>query len=88
MMTDASYACSVIDLFMPEFIPIGNPIPIVITVTNIGDSQGSHDIPIILSDLDDSTRVVTLVINVTLDVGERKDVLVDGIKMRKGNYLV
>ena len=47
-----------------------------------------YDIPIILSDLDDSTRVVTLVINVTLDVGERKDVLVDGIKMRKGNYLV
>ena len=72
---------AVIDLFVPEHKPTGDPIPILITVTNPGDSQWTCDIPITFTNTRDENNVIVWMINVTLDVGETREILVVGITM-------
>jgi len=75
-------------LFVPEFKPVQELIPILLTVTNPEDSPWTCDIPITFTDLDDENIVVIWVINVTLDVGETKEILVWGITMGEGRWNV
>jgi hypothetical protein len=75
-------------LFVPEFKPVQELIPILLTVTNPEDSQWACDIPITFTDLDDDNNVVIWMINVTLNVGETKEILVWGITMGEGRWKV
>jgi hypothetical protein len=79
---------AVIDLVVPEFKPVGDPIPILITITNPEDSEWTSDIPITFINQDDENEVVTWMINVTLDEKETKQVFVEGIQMGEGGWNV
>jgi len=79
---------AVLDLFVPEFKPVQAPIPILLTVTNPIDSQWTCDIPITFTDMNDETNVVIWMINVTLDAGETREVLVEGIAMDEARWEV
>ena len=79
---------AVLDLFVPEFIPAGDPIPIILTITNPEESQWTCDIPITFIDQEDEDHVVIWMISVTLDVGDTKVVLIDGIQMGEGGWNV
>jgi len=79
---------AVLDLYVPEFKPVQELIPILMTVTNPTNSQWASDIPITFTNLDDENQVATWMINVTLDVGETNEVLVWGIKMGEGRWKV
>ena len=72
---------AVIDLFVPEYVPVADPIPILITVTNPEDSQWTCDIPITFTNTTDESNVVVWMINVTLNVGETREILVVGMTM-------
>jgi len=79
---------AVTDLFVPEFKPKGDPIPILITFTNPIESQWSCNIPITFSNIDDEEQVVIWVISLTLNVDETREVLVEGISMGEGRWKV
>ena len=72
---------AVIDLVVPEHVPTADPIPILITVTNPIDSQWTCDIPITFTNTADENDVIVWTINVTLDVGETREILVVGMTM-------
>lgn len=75
---------AVTDLDVREFVEIGNPVPILITVTNPQDSQWTCDIPITFTNLTVEHDVLVWMINVTLDVGETRVIVVQGIVMPQG----
>jgi hypothetical protein len=79
---------AVIDLVVPEFKPVGDPIPILITITNPGDSEWTSDIPITFINQDDENQVVTWIVSVTLDEKVTKQVFVEGIQMGEGRWNV
>ncbi|UCE97765.1 MAG: hypothetical protein JSV74_00040 [Dehalococcoidia bacterium] len=79
---------ALIDIFVPEFKPVGDPIPILLTFTNPIDSQWSCNIPITFTNIDDENQVVIWVISVSLAVNETRDVLVEGIAMGEGRWKV
>jgi len=72
---------ALIDLFVPEFVPVGNPIPILITLTNPIDIQWTTDIPITFTNTKDENDVIVWTINVTLNVEETREILVVGMTM-------
>ena len=72
---------ALIDLFVPEFVPVGDPIPILITLTNPVDIQWTCDIPITFTNTSDDDDVIVWTINVTLNVGETREILVVGMTM-------
>jgi hypothetical protein len=75
-------------MFVPEFKPTRDPIPILLAVTNPIDSQWTCDIPIAFTNIDDEAIVVVWMIDVTLDPGETREVLVEGIAMGEGRWKV
>ena len=79
---------AVLDLFVPEFKPVQELIPILMTITNPTSSQWNCDIPITFTNVDDESQVVIWMVNITLDIGETNDVLVWGIKMGEGRWQV
>lgn len=79
---------AVIDLVVPEFKPVGDPIPILITITNSEDSAWTSDIPITFINQDDEDEVVIWTVNVTIDAKETKQVFVEGIQMGEGRWNV
>ena len=72
---------AVIDLFVPEFVPVADPIPMLITLTNPQDSQWTCDIPIVFTNEKNPDDIRIWMINVTLDVGETREILVVGMTM-------
>ena len=79
---------AVLDLFVPEFKPVQELIPILMTITNPTSSQWNCDIPITFTNVDDESQVVIWMINIALDIGETNEVLVWGITMGEGRWKV
>ena len=79
---------AVLDLFVPEFKPVQELIPILMTITNPTSSQWNHNIPITFTNVDDESEVVIWMINIALDIGETNEVLVWGITMGEGRWKV
>ena len=80
--------CSVLGLILP---PFGHPeefFTISVIVTNTGNSQGSCDIPINITDTVNTDDVVTYTISVTLDPGETKEISYDEVFLQEGVYTV
>ena len=87
-INDEPIAYSVVDLYVPPYKPPNDVFPILIVVTNTEGSQVSCDIPIVFTNLSDSSNIVTYVINVIFDIGETKAILAEGISMKDGYYSV
>jgi hypothetical protein len=80
--------CLVTELFVPEFKTPQDPFPIWMMITNQAGTQSSCNIPIIFFDKVESINIMTFMVNVTLDAGETREVLVEGISLVDGLYEV
>jgi len=80
--------CSVLNLEVPEQIPPGEVFSISITLMNTSSEQENNDIPIIFTDLEDPTVIITWMINVTLNAYETKEVIATGICLEEARYKV
>ena len=78
----------IVDLFVPEFTMPDNLFPILMTITNNGSNQTRCDIPIIFRDTKEETNVIAHMINITLDGGETREILVEGFSLKEAFYEV
>jgi len=85
---DELVAYSVVDLFVPSFKPINDIFPVLITVANTENRQGSCEIPIVFTNVSDPKNIITYMLSITLDIGETKVILAEGISMKEGYFKV
>ena len=78
--------CSVLDLILPSSGPSDEDFTISIIVTNTGDSQGSCDIPINITDTKNPTNITTYILSVTLAAGETKEFPFNQVNLPEGDY--